>query len=165
MKRLLKKLLTFIYTLYAKYSLGNFKTKVKVNGFTRLSKNTTLGENVNFNGLIIQGNGKCHFGNNFHSGPNCKIITINHNYDGGSKIPYDETYIIKDVFIHANVWLGADVTILGGTTIGEGAIMQAGSVVVKDIPKYAIAGGHPAKVFSQRDINHYEKLKHEERFH
>ena len=49
--------------------------------------------------------------------------------------------------------------------IGEGAIIQAGSTVVKDIEKYGIAGGHPAKVFKYRDIDHYEKLKKEGKFH
>ena len=53
----------------------------------------------------------------------------------------------------------------GGVTIGEGAIIQAGSVVVSDIPKYAIAGGHPAKVFKYRDIDHYERLKAEAKFY
>jgi len=53
----------------------------------------------------------------------------------------------------------------GNITIGEGAIIQAGSVVVSDIPKYAIAGGDPAKVFKYRDIEHYEKLKKEKKFH
>ena len=57
------------------------------------------------------------------------------------------------------------VIVLGGVTIGEGAIIQAGSVVVNDIPKYAIAGGHPAKVFAARDIAHYEELKALGKFH
>ena len=67
--------------------------------------------------------------------------------------------------IEDNVWLGNRVTILPGVTIGEGAIIQAGSTVVRDIEKYAIAGGHPAKVFKYRDIDHYEKLKNEGKFH
>ena len=60
--------------------------------------------------------------------------------------------------------MGARVIVLGGVTIGEGAIIQAGSVVVKDIPKYGIAGGHPAKEFKTRDIEHYEKLKSMQKF-
>jgi acetyltransferase-like isoleucine patch superfamily enzyme len=54
---------------------------------------------------------------------------------------------------------------LGGVSIGEGAIVQAGAVVVKDIPPYAIAGGNPAKVFKYRDIDHFQKLKEEKKFH
>ena len=66
--------------------------------------------------------------------------------------------------IEDNVWLGGRVIILGGVRIGEGAIIQAGSCVVTNIPKYAVAGGHPAKVFKQRDIEHYNKLKVQQKF-
>ena len=93
------------------------------------------------------------------------MITQIHNYDNGNAIPYDNTYILKDINIEDNVWIGDRVLILAGVTIGEGAIIQAGSVVVKNIPKYAIAGGHPAEVFSYRDKDHYEQLKAEGKFH
>ena len=55
--------------------------------------------------------------------------------------------------------MGSRVTILGNTTIGEGSIIQAGSVVVNDIPPLSIAGGHPATVFSKRDEVHYNECK------
>lgn len=109
--------------------------------------------------------GKFIVGDNFHSGEDVLVITQNHNYDHGQKIPYDSTYIYKDVIIEDNVWIGSKVIILGGVRIGEGAIIQAGSVVLDDIPKYGIAGGHPAKVFNYRDKKHYEKLKREKKFH
>lgn len=73
--------------------------------------------------------------------------------------------ITKDVVIGDNVWLGINVIILGGVTIGEGAIIQAGAVVVKDIPPLGIAGGNPAQVFKYRDIEHYKKLKREKKYH
>ncbi|WP_446925851.1 acyltransferase, partial [Klebsiella pneumoniae] len=94
----------------------------------------------------------------------CIILTENHNHMG-SAIPYDTTYIIKETIIEDNVWLGINVILLPGITIGERAIIQAGSVVVCDIPPLAIAGGHPAKVFSWRDKEHYYKLKNEKSFH
>ena len=143
-------------------SYGN---NLKVNGESYVTPNTILGNNVNFNGMKIQGSGNITIGDNFHSGIECMIITSIHNYDNGNAIPYDDTIISKDVIIEDNVWLGNRVTILPGVKIGEGAIIQAGSVVVKDVPKYAIAGGHPAKVFKSRDIEHYEKLKEEGKFH
>ncbi len=138
---------------------------LKINGITKLTSNTTLGNNVNFNGITITGKGNVIIGNNFHSGGECLMICQIHNYDTGTKIPYDSTYILQDITIEDNVWLGSRVTVLGNVTIGEGAIIQAGSVVVSNIPKYAIAGGHPAKVFKSRDIEHYEKLKEEGKFH
>lgn len=88
------------------------------------------------------------------------FINSYHKYDGGNAIPYDTHEIIdKDIIIEDNVWIGDRVIILCGVTIGEGAIIQAGAVVVSDIPKFAIAGGNPARVFKYRDVEHYKKLK------
>lgn len=137
---------------------------LRVNMLSFVTRDTILGDNVNFNGMRISGKGRVVIGNNFHSGTECMIITSYHNYDNGTKIPYDETYITKNVIIKDNVWLGSRVIVLGGVTIGEGAIIQAGSVVVKDIPAYGIAGGHPAEVFKFRDIEHYEELKNKKMF-
>jgi len=141
-----------------------YEEPLRVNGQSYVNANTYLGKNVNFNGLKIHGEGKVIIGDNFHSGIGCSLITQTHNYMG-NKIPYDETYLYGDIVIEDNVWLGQEVIVLPGITIGEGAIIQAGSVVVKDIPKYAIAGGHPATVFKQRDIEHYNRLKQEGKFH
>ena len=82
-------------------------------------------------------------------------MTSNHNYEGGA-IPYDDMAWVKDVVIGDFVWLGSRVIILPGVTIGEGAIIQAGAVVVRDIPPCAIAGGNPAEVFKYRDKEHFE---------
>ncbi|WP_455791691.1 O-antigen ligase family protein [Amedibacillus sp. YH-ame10] len=136
-----------------------------VGGKSYVTTNTYLGSNVNFNGMSIMGNGNVSIGDYFHSGINCQIITSFHNYDNGNAIPYDNTFINKDVTIKENVWIGNNVIILGGSTIGEGAIVQAGSVVVKDIPPFAIAGGHPAIVYKYRDIDHYMRLKRESKFY
>ena len=92
------------------------------------------------------------------------IITQNHNYEG-SKIPYDETYITKEVIIEDNVWLGNRVLITGSVTIGEGAIVAAGSVVCKDVPPFAIVGGNPASIIKYRNIEHYNLLKEKGLFH
>lgn len=152
------------YTYNVKKTCKKFNEPLYVNGQSYVTYKTILGKNVNFNGMKISGCGEVVIGDNFHSGQECKIITQIHNYEG-QKIPYDETYICKDVTIEDNVWLGDRVLILGGVTLGEGSIIQAGSVVVTDIPNYAIAGGHPAKVFKNRDIQHYRQLKSEKKFH
>ena len=170
--RLLLKLESMIIKLKNKYyrdviieQAKSYTLPLRVNGKSMINKNTYLGKNVNFNGMMIYGKGKVVIGDNFHSGTNCQMITQIHNYDGGEEIPYDSTYILKDIIIEDNVWIGNNVIILGGVTIGEGAIIQAGSVVVNDIPKYAIAGGHPARVFANRDIEHYERLKEQKKYH
>ncbi|XQY91534.1 acyltransferase [Metabacillus sp. HB246100] len=138
---------------------------LRVNNKSQINNHTYIGSNVHFNGMKIVGKGKVKIGDNFHSGEECLMITDSHNYDTGKAIPYDNTYIIKDIVIEDNVWLGTRVIILGGVTIEEGAIIQAGSVVVSNVPKGAIYGGHPAKLIKYRDLEHYDKLKKERRFH
>lgn len=130
-----------------------------------LTKHTELGDHVCFNGAWASGNGRLIIGSYFHSGDGLRIFTRNHNYNHGEAIPYDSTYIAKDVIIGDFVWIGSQVILLPGTKIGEGAIIQAGSVVHGEIPPYAIAGGNPAKVFAQRDVEHFKRLKAEGKFH
>lgn len=55
-----------------------------------------------------------------------------------------------DVRIGHDVWIGDDVSIFSGITVGDGVVIAAKSVVTKDIPPYAIVGGHPAKIISYR---------------
>ena len=48
------------------------------------------------------------------------------------------------------MWIGANVTVLGGVTVGRGAVVAAGSVVTKDVEPYSIVGGVPAKLIRYR---------------
>jgi len=164
MKFIIKEMFTFIFTLIVKRLANSYGERLRINRFSWINKRTTLGSNVNFNGMSIQGCGDVIIGDNFHSGTQCMILTQNHNYEG-NMIPYDDTYICKKTIIEDNVWIGNRVIMLPGITIGEGAIIQAGAVVTQSIPPYAIVGGNPAKVFSSRDIDHYKTLKSEGKFH
>lgn len=130
----------------------------KINGYCKFNGNENFGNNINFNGCKVYGNGNITFGNNFHSAKGLTILTSFHNYEG-TKVPYDHTVITKDIVIEENVWIGMNVTLLGGVTLGEGCIIQAGSVVVKSVDALSIVGGHPAKVFSKRNEKHYYRLK------
>ena len=157
--QIVKQFLSFLFTQFALLSIGSYKSKPKVNFYSRFTKNTFLGYNCHFNGMIIRGNAKVRIGNNFHSGKDILIINSYHKYDGANAIPYDTKEMIhKDITIEDNVWIGDRVIILGGITIGEGAIIQAGAVIVKDIEKFGIAGGNPAYVFKIRNIKQYKKL-------
>lgn len=147
-------------------SVSECGKRLTVNGtFKGFGKNVYLGNYVNFNdNVFINGIGEVHIGSYFHCGVNLTIITTNHNYENASAIPYDKVKINKKVVIEDFVWCGNDVTIIPGVTIGEGAIIAAGSVVVKDIPKYAIVGGNPAKIIKYRNIESFQKLKEEGKF-
>lgn len=154
-----KKIAYFPYWYLTKKCARTLGEGLQIGGVTLITSNTYLADHVSFNGMIIQGGGKVSIGKYFHSGENCRIICQNHNYDHGSAIPYDDTYMCKDVEIGDFVWIGTNVMILPGTKIGEGAIIQGGSVVHGEIPPYAIAGGNPCKVFKYRDVEHFKKLK------
>nr|PMI05611.1 acetyltransferase [Vibrio lentus] len=157
--RIYKKIKRLLFTFIAKLTLSDSLPKnIKVNNYSRFSKSTLIGSDCHFNGMIILGKGRVSIGDGFHSGKGCEIITDVHNYLG-DKLPYDDQYIIKDVIIGNNVWIGKGVTILGGVNIGEGAIVQAKSVVVSDVEPLSIIGGHPARKFSERDKEHYQNLK------
>lgn len=158
MRRLAKKVLSKVFTIVSKYQIGRYGERFLVHFPCKFTKNTFVGDHCNFNGIEVSGRGNVIIGDYFHSGKEILFMTQNHNYEG-SAIPYDNTYVYKDIVIENCVWIGTRVIIFGGVTLGEGCIIQAGSVVVSDVPKYAIVGGAPAKVFKYRNIEHYEQNK------
>jgi acetyltransferase-like isoleucine patch superfamily enzyme len=76
------------------------------------------------------------------------------NDNGGCPLSFREKKIFDDsvpkTSIGNDVWIGSNVIIPGGIRIGTGAIVAAGSVVVNDVPPYAVVGGNPAKVIRHR---------------
>lgn len=102
--------------------------------------------------------GRCSIGSGTIFGPRCRIHTSNHHYEG-AMLPYDHIYVVKDVTIGENVWVGADVSIMPGVTIGEGAVVAACSCVTKDVPPLAVVGGNPARIIKYRDADNYYRLK------
>ena len=82
-------------------------------------------------------------------GPFCQINDQGHAFERNSLI-MTQPAIIEPVIIGADCWLGSGVRVLKGVTIGEGAVIAAGSVVTKDVPPYEIWGGMPAKFIKKR---------------
>ncbi len=129
-----------------------------------------------WNNLILEGDnyiapgcwfslrGKLTVGANSIIGPRTKVHTSNHNYEG-DMLPYDDIYLVRDVIIGKNVWIGADVTIMPGVKIGDGAVVAACACVTKDVPPLAIVGGVPARVIKYRNEEKYKKLVAEGAFY
>ena len=92
-------------------------------------------------------------------GDNCltgKWVTISDNNHGTTdfevlhEAPTERKLYTKGpVIIGKNVWIGDKATILGGVTIGDGAVIAANSVVTKDVPAYSVVGGNPARVIKK----------------
>lgn len=160
-----RRFLIYRYTRRLRKIAQKYGKNLYVGGKSVFSGKIYLGDNCNFNGMCIQGNGTVIIGDNFHSGIECMMVTQNHDYDTGDYIPYGTGFDYKTIVIEDNVWLGNRVTITGNVRIGEGAIVAAGAVVCKDVPPFAIVGGNPAKIIKYRDIEHYQKLKEQGKFH
>ena len=67
--------------------------------------------------------------------------------------------IHKPITIGNGVWIGAEAIICPGVTIGDGAVIAAGSVVSKDVPSWAVVGGNPARFVKERPVNKEEWLE------
>lgn len=75
-----------------------------------------------------------------------------HEYKGNNVVNKNwDDVISKPITIEDKVWIGFDVTILKGVTIGEGAVIGAKSVVTKDVPAWTVVAGNPARVVKTLD--------------
>ena len=106
-------------------------------------KNITLGERVFINsGCKFQDQGGIVIGDDCLIGHNAVLATLNHDLDPSRRADLHPSPII----IGRNVWIGANVTVLPGITIGENAVIGAAALVTKDVPADSIAVGSPARV-------------------
>ena len=87
------------------------------------------------------------FGDNVFIGPNCGFYTAQHPLDIETRNKgLEYAYPIK---VGNNVWIGGNVVVLSGVTIGDNCTIGAGSVVVKDIPANTVAVGNPCRVIKE----------------
>ena len=83
-------------------------------------------------------------------GPGCVIVDHNHGIRPELRID-EQPCQAKPIRIGEDVWCGAGAVILPGVTIGAGAVVGAQSVVTRDLPPMAVAGGNPAQVLRMRN--------------
>lgn len=113
-------------------------------------KNIEVGKNVFINsGCRFQDQGGISIGDGVLVGHNVVLATLNHDVDPKKR----GTLHPAPIKICNDVWIGANATVVPGVTIGEGAIIAAGSVVTKDVPANVIVGGVPAKELKKIDTD------------
>lgn len=106
--------------------------------------NLFCGSNVYFNvNCVVLDSAKVTIGNDVLIGPGTHIYTASHPLDFETR---KNANLAKPVTIGDNCWIGGQVVICPGVTIGEGSVIGAGSVVTKNIPPHTIAAGNPARV-------------------
>lgn len=103
----------------------------------------TIGKNCGLSGTVIGCFSEITIGNNVLCGANTLITDSDWHLDN------NRTNGPSPIHIADNVWLGANVTVLKGVSIGKNAIIGASSVVTKSIPDNVIAAGNPCKVLRE----------------
>ena len=110
---------------------------------------TDCGKNIRIEGAVFinagckfQDQGGIYIGAGSLIGHNTVLATLNHGL-----LPEQRHDLIpKPIHIGKNVWIGSNSTVLSGVTVGDNAVIGAGSVVTRDIPENMIAVGSPARV-------------------
>ena len=117
--------------------------------------NLILGENVTFGGNVyLHSDATIEIGEGTMIAYNCTIHTSTHDY---TEHPMWTKRIDRPVKIGKHVWIGTGAIILGGVVIEDYAVIAAGTVITKNVPKGAIICGNPAKIIKYRSPETYDK--------
>lgn len=116
--------------------------------YSDFGKNTTVGERVFINaGCKFQDQGGIVIGDDCLIGHNVVLATLNHDLSPSRRADM----IPSPIIIGDNVWIGSNVTVLPGVTIGKNSVVAAASVVTKDVPENSVVVGSPARVVRSLD--------------
>jgi maltose O-acetyltransferase len=108
-------------------------------------KNIAIGDHtyINFDCIILDC-ADISIGDHVLFGPRVGLYAANHALDLTERM--NGGCVGKPIAIGDNAWLGGDVKVLGGVTIGKGSVIGCGSIVTKDIPEGVVAAGNPCRV-------------------
>lgn len=121
-----------------------FARESERSGKLRIGNGTHIGDNT-----IIDMVDDVSIGDGVALGPNCTLYTHDHNYMDKTVPAWKGALVHLPITIKDGAWIGSGVTILPGITIGERAVIAAGSVVTKSVEAHAVYGGVPAKLIKK----------------
>ena len=114
--------------------------------YTNCGKNIHLGKNVFINsGCHFQDQGGIYIGDGTFIGHNVVLATLNHDLNPNSR----GDMWPKPIHLGKKVWIGSGAIVLPGVTIGDNSVIDAGSVVTKNVPENSVYGGNPAKLIKK----------------
>lgn len=118
----------------------------------KTGRNLVIGDYVDISsGVLLATDGGLEIGDRTLIGFRAMILSDNHEIPENKSPIFFGKLIREKVIIKNDVWIGGYSVILAGVTIGEGAVVAAGSVVTKDVPDFTIVAGVPAKVIKMRN--------------
>lgn len=129
---------------------------------TNWGKHTHIGDSfyANFN-LTLVDDTMITIGHHVMIGPNVTLTTAGHPIDPTTRKRIAQFNI--PITVEDNVWIGANVVVLPGVTIGENSVIGAGSIVTKDVPANVVAVGNPCRVLREIGAHdrqfYYKQLK------
>lgn len=111
-----------------------------------------IGDNVNVHSFcFLSGIGGLKIGDNTRISNSCCFIPFNHEYRNKNKLIRNQPLREIGINIGEDCWIGSNCSILGGTNLGRGCVVGAGSVVNKEFPPFSVIAGVPAKIISRRE--------------
>lgn len=150
------RLLKFCNTIRVRYVAHILKimpydksSKIEPKVYLSNSEGTTIGRNCRINeNVFIQ---QATIEDEVLIAPNVAILSTSHKHERlDISIVNQGDTTVNPPIIKRGAWLGRNVIIMPGVTIGEGAIVGAGAVVTKDVGSYHVVGGVPAKIIKKR---------------
>ncbi len=95
---------------------------------------------------------------------NVVLSGLNHNYEDVTRPIHTQGVSTAMITVEEATWIGANVTVVAGVTIGKHCIVAGGSVVTKDVPSYSVVVGNPARVVKQYNFSSdsWEKVQKRE---
>ena len=133
------------------FTVGNYST---IEDFTTINNGVGavhIGRNtrVGMSNVII---GPVTIGNNVILAQNIVVSALNHNYKDVIVPIYLQGETVATITIEDDCWIGANVVITAGITIGKHSVIGGGAVVTKNIPPFCVAVGNPARVIKQYNV-------------
>lgn len=137
----------FFFASFGRSVLFDYGSYVRYPWKVKIGSNVTVNRKCNFYPAIVSDSGSITIENGATIGPQCTFFAAGHDYTS-----LDLADTSGPITVCKDVWIGGGSTVLPGVTIGQGAVIGAGSVVTKSIPPFSVAVGVPAVVVNTRRL-------------
>ena len=142
-----------------KFELGNNSTIEDFSAINNGVGPVIIGDRtkIGLSNTII---GPVTIGNDIRLAQNITLSGLNHSYSDIALPIHAQGVTTSQIIIEDETWIGANVVIVAGVTVGKHCIIAAGSIVTKNIPPYSVAVGNPARVIKQysHQTNSWNKI-------